>query len=156
MLVYSLVKSVHIVSAAVLFGTGAGIAFFFLAAHLGGDSEAKRFAARTTVKADFLFTTPAVLVQPLSGAWLIWRGGWPALDAWLALTYVLYLVAGACWIPVVLIQLRMARMLEAERAGTPIDAERYRRLFRAWFLLGWPAFASLIAVFWLMVAKPSW
>jgi uncharacterized membrane protein len=31
----------------------------------------------------------------------------------------------------------------------------YDRYMRAWFLLGWPAFLSLIGVFALMVMKPA-
>jgi uncharacterized membrane protein len=133
---------------------GAGIAFFFLAAQSCG-AEARLFAARATIKADFLFTTPAVVFQPFSGAYLIWQGGWPAASVWLLITYALYVIAGLCWLPVVAIQLRMARMLESEAAGVPLDLVRYRGLFRVWFVLGWPAFLSLIVIFWLMVAKPS-
>jgi uncharacterized membrane protein len=150
---YSIVKTAHVISAAVLFGTGAGIAFFFLAAQSRG-AEARLFAARATVRADFLFTTPAVIIQPLSGAYLIWQGGWPAASTWLIVTYILYVLAGLCWLPVVAIQLRMARMLEAESAGVPLDLVRYRRLLRLWFALGWPAFLSLVVIFWLMVSKP--
>jgi len=152
---YSIVKTAHVIGAAVLFGTGAGIAFFFLAAHSRG-AEARLFAARATVRADLLFTTPAVIIQPLSGAYLIWQGNWPVASAWLVITYVLYGIAGLCWLPVVAIQLRMAHMLEAEAAGMALDPVRYRQLFRIWFVLGWPAFVSVIAIFWLMVSKPSW
>lgn len=154
--VYSIAKTVHVLSATLLFGTGLGTAFFFLGAHLWGDQAARRFAARTTVRADFLFTLPAVIVQPLSGAFLIWRGGIDPADLWLAAAYGFYILAGLCWVPVVFIQLEMVRMLETEARGEPLDAQRYRRLLNLWFLLGWPAFLGLIAIFWLMVAKPGW
>jgi len=153
---YLLAKTVHIVSATVLFGTGLGTAFFFLAAHRGPDAAARLFAARTTVLADFLFTTPAILVQPLSGAWLVWKGGFDPLDRWLVVTYALYALAGLCWLPVVSIQIRLKSMLVHQARGEAIDQSRYRRLLRWWFALGWPAFGGLVTVFWLMVAKPSW
>lgn len=149
---YTVVKTAHIISATLLFGTGLGTAFFFLAAHLWGDRAAQLFATRTTARADFLFTLPAVLIQPVSGAWLIWRGGWEAASLWLLAAYALYILAGLCWVPVVFIQLRMARMQET--GG--FDQSQYRRLLRTWFLLGWPAFLGLIAIFWLMIAKPPW
>ena len=83
---YSFVKTLHVLSAAVLFGTGAGIAYFMLMGHLSGVPAARRFAAATTVRADFLFTLPAVIVQPLSGAWLVWQGGFDWSDRWLVAT----------------------------------------------------------------------
>lgn len=150
---YLLVKTVHILSAAVLFGTGLGIAATMLFGHLSGDPAARLFAARTTVRMDMLFTLPAVILQPLSGAWLISQAGFGWREPWLLASYALYVLAGLCWLPVVAIQIRLKAMLEA--GALPEDAA-YRRLFRLWFLLGWPAFGAVVAITWLMVAKPSW
>jgi len=153
---YAIIKTVHILSATILFGTGLGTAFFFWRAHAPGNERGRLAAARTTVLADWLFTTPAVLLQPVTGAWLIVKAGFAWDDLWLLATYALYLVAGLCWLPVVAIQIRMKRMLEREASGEAIDREGYDRLFRMWFLLGWPAFGGLLVVFFLMVLKPSW
>jgi uncharacterized membrane protein len=153
---YSLVKTLHIVSATIVFGTGIGIAGLMFFGCRSGSAAQRAFAARMTVKADFLVTLPSVIVQPLSGAWLIWQGGLRWDDDWLVLTYGLYLLAAACWLPVVLIQMRMKIMLEARLRGAAFDAVRFDRLFRAWFALGWPAFGGLIVIFWLMVTKPTW
>lgn len=153
---YLLVKTLHIITATIVFGTGIGIANFMFFGHRSGLAQERAFAARMTVKADFLFTLPSVIIQPLSGAWLIWHGGFPWNDDWLVLTYALYLLAGACWVPVVVIQMRMKAMLEAQLRDETFDEAAYNRLFRAWFVLGWPAFGGLIIVFWLMVAKPQW
>lgn len=152
---YPIVKTVHILSATVLFGTGLGTAFFFWSAR-HGDDAARLYAARTTVRADFLFTLPAVILQPLSGAWLVSRSGYGWTEGWLVWTYGLYALAGLCWLPVVWLQMRMADMMAARVAGEPFDAARYERLRRAWFWLGWPAFGGLVMVFYLMVAKPAW
>lgn len=155
--VYPIIKMIHIISATILFGTGIGIAFFFFLPHLRQqDVTAKLAAARTTVTADFLFTLPAVIVQPLTGAWLVWKGGFDWADYWLVMTYGLYVVAGLCWVPVVIIQIRLKQMLEAQAAGVAIDQPMYDRLFRCWFILGWPAFGGLVVTFFLMVAKPTW
>lgn len=153
---YFLVKTLHILSATIIFGTGIGTAFFFLAAHRTPDIASRLFVAKATVFADFLFTTPAVVIQPLSGAWLIWRGGFDWADRWLVWTYVLYLIAALCWVPVVVIQIRLKSLLLRKSNGEAIDEAAYSRLLRRWFVLGWPAFGGLIVVFWLMVAKPSW
>lgn len=153
---YLVIKTIHIISATVLFGTGMGIAFFHFAGQRSPDFAAKLFAARMTALADYLFTLPAVIIQPLTGALLIWQIGFDWLDYWLVFTYALYVIAGICWIPVVFIQIRIKRMLELRAEGSPFDQRAYERLCRWWFALGWPAFGGLIIVFFLMVAKPSW
>jgi uncharacterized membrane protein len=108
------------------------------------------------VLADWIFTAPAVVLQPITGAWLIIHGGLAWNDLWLVATYALYLIAGLCWLPVVAIQIRMKSMLQRAAVGDDFDEHLYGRLFRTWFLLGWPAFGGLVVVFFLMVLKPSW
>jgi uncharacterized membrane protein len=152
---YSLVKTVHIISAAVLFGTGLGTAFFFWSSR-NVDDAARLFAARTTVRADFLFTLPAVIIQPLTGAWMAVRAGFELRDLWLTASVVLYILAGLCWLPVVGLQMRMKRMLQVKISGGEFDEVEFGRMRRTWFVLGWPAFLGLLVVFWLMVAKPTW
>lgn len=152
--IYQAVKTLHILGAAVLFGTGIGIAFFMYAAHFTQNLHEKYFAARMTVLADTIFTAPAVILQPLSGIWLVLNGGYGAQDLWLHITYALYVVAGFCWLPVVWIQLQLRNMIKAAiETQTPLPA-RYHKLFRLWFALGWPAFGALLVIFGLMVAKP--
>jgi uncharacterized membrane protein len=114
------------------------------------------FAARWTVRADFLFTLPAGILQPVTGAALIANGGIDPSASWIVLSVALYALAGLCWIPVVWLQIRMKRMLESSVCGRGFDQQAYERLRRTWFLLGFPAFLGLIVVFWLMVAKPNW
>jgi uncharacterized membrane protein len=152
---YLLLKTVHVVSAALLFGTGLGTAFFMWFTHRSGDVAAIARVARLTVLADVLFTAPAVVVQPLSGFALMRLAGYGENLPWLQLAFVLYFIAGACWIPVVVLQ-RYARDLaiQAARDGTALPAA-YQRAMRWWFALGWPAFAAVLTTYWLMVAKPA-
>jgi uncharacterized membrane protein len=151
---YFVAKTLHILSAAILFGTGAGIAFFMWQSRHAANPHERHFASRQTVLADFLFTLPAVIVQPLTGIWLIQLGGHDPAAPWLVGTYALYALAGACWLPVVGIQIRLKTMAgESVLHRAPLP-DRYHHLFRIWFLLGWPAFISVIVIFWLMVAKP--
>ena len=152
---YTILKVVHIVSSTVLFGTGLGTALHFWLANRSGDVRAIAVSARSTVFADFAFTTPAVVVQPATGVALALMAGFPLSSPWIVLSVALYVLAGACWLPVVFIQLRMRRMAdEAVASDGPLGAQ-YRRLLNAWFTLGWPAFIALVIVFWLMVAKPA-
>lgn len=148
-------KFIHILSAILLFGTGLGTAFHGMASNLSKDVRAIAVANRNVVLADWLFTTPAVVIQPISGLWLALEQGWPLTSGWIVLTLVLYAVAGACWLPVVWLQLRMRRMAEdAVAAGTDLPP-LYHRFFRIWFALGWPAFAAMVAIVGLMVFKPE-
>lgn len=154
-MLYLLVKYVHIIGAAVLLGTGAGIAFFMLMAHLRGDPREVAGVARTVVLADFLFTASAVIIQPLTGAWLAWSSGYSLWDGWIALSIVLYFITGAFWLPVVWMQARMRTLaVEAANKTAPLPSE-YHRLFRWWFAFGFPAFAAILGIFWLMIARPA-
>lgn len=151
---YFLVKTLHIISSTVLFGTGLGIAFFMFCSRYAKDIHEKYYAARFTVLADYIFTMPAVILQPLTGFWLIEEGSFDPHALWLSLTYGLYILAGLCWLPVVWIQIQLRKMLsESVESGSPLPA-KYQTLFSIWFWLGWPAFLSLVAIFYLMVTKP--
>lgn len=153
---YLLVKWLHILSSVVLVGTGFGSAFYMFFGNRSGSVAAQAVISRLVVRADWWFTTPAAVFQPLSGLWLAHAAGWPLSSTWLLLAVLLYVFAGACWLPVVWLQLRMSRMAhEAGRDGTPLPAafDRYRRW---WEGLGYPAFFAMLAIFYLMVAKPTW
>jgi len=155
MTMYALLKFVHVVSATLLFGTGLGTAFFMWMSHRTGNVVAIAAAARITVLADWLFTAPAVIVQPVSGVLLMRLVGYPFDTSWLLAASVLYVLAGACWLPVVVLQLRMRdHAARAARDGGPLPPQ-YHRCVRWWFALGWPAFLAVLATFWLMVAKPA-
>lgn len=151
---YFIVKTLHILSATVLFGTGMGIAFFMLRSRFTDNLQEKLYASKNTVLADYLFTLPSVIIQPLSGIALIYIAGYNWTDLWLAISYVVYLIAGLCWLPVVWIQIQLKNMVATSLEQGSELPKRYYRLFRIWMLLGWPAFMGLVLIFYLMVAKP--
>jgi uncharacterized membrane protein len=152
---YLVVKWIHIVSSTILFGTGIGSAFYMLMASLKRDPRVVHATVKNVVLADWLFTTPAVIVQPLSGIWLVHLAGFPWSSRWLVVSIVLYFVAGACWLPVVWMQIRMREMARrAVEQGGDLPA-RYFAYLRVWVALGIPAFFALVVVFYLMVAKPA-
>ena len=149
------VKLLHILSSTLLLGAGLGTAFSLWRADRGGDMAVLAAVARNVVIADWTFTAPAVLVQPATGLYLIHLAQIPLATPWVVTSLALYAVVGACWLPVVWIQLRVARLAAAAaRDRTPPPAE-LRRLMSWWYALGWPAFAGVIAIFGLMVFKPA-
>ncbi len=151
---YLWIKWLHILSSTLLFGTGLGIAFFMWLAHRRGDVRVIAATARSVVIADACFTAPAVLTQLLTGVWLVHALGVPWTQRWLLYALVLFLVVGACWLPVLWLQWRARNLAEqADANNTPLPAE-FHRVMRWWFWLGWPAFISVLAIFWLMVMKP--
>lgn len=151
---YLTLKLVHILSSTLLFGTGLGTAFFMWRAHLNGQPQVIAAVSREVVRADWWFTLPAVLVQPLTGYLMIEQLGYDWRQSWLFYSIVLYLLIGACWLPVLWLQHQMQRMAaSAVAAGTELPA-RYHRFFKIWFFLGWPAFVAVMAIFYLMVNKP--
>jgi uncharacterized membrane protein len=152
---YVLLKTLHILSSTLLFGTGLGTAFFMWFTHRTDQVAAIATAARLTVLADLLFTTPAVIVQPVSGLLLMRLMGFDLHTPWLQASIALYLITGACWLPVVWLQWRARNLATtAMRENTPLPTTYYRCM-HVWFALGWPAFLAVLAVFWLMVAKPT-
>jgi len=152
---YFALKLIHILGAAVLFGTGLGIAFFMWMAHRTRDAAHIARTARVVVIADAVFTATAVIVQPLSGVALVHLVGYSWREPWIGTSLALYLFTGACWLPVVWIQLRLRDLAaDAARRGVPLSAD-YDRLFAIWFALGWPAFLAVIAIFAVMIGKPQ-
>jgi uncharacterized membrane protein len=151
---YLLARWLHILSSTVLFGTGIGTAFQMVWAMRTGKVETVHSVASGVVWADWLFTTPAGIVQPLTGLWLIYIAGYSLAEPWLLATYALYVLAFICWAPVVHLQIRIRDLAgEALANGEALPHEAIR-LYRTWFALGWPAFGALMVVFWLMVSRP--
>jgi uncharacterized membrane protein len=154
-MIYLLLKYLHVLGAMVILGTGAGIAFFMLMAHLSRDAAFVARTAGVVVLADMVFTATAVIAQPLTGYLLVRETGRSLLDGWVLASLVLYGVAGLFWLPVVWMQERMHELAAAAAsAGEPMPLA-YHRLFRLWFAFGFPGFGSVMLILWLMIAKPS-
>jgi uncharacterized membrane protein len=152
---YLLLKYVHILSATLLFGTGLGTAFHGFLAFRSRDARVIAAVGRSVILAVWLFTAPAAIVQPATGIAMALMAGLPLTSGWLALSLALYVLVGACWLPVVWLQIKLRAIAKASLlAGTPLPA-KYFRYLRAWFILGWPAFAGVLAIFYLMIFKPD-
>lgn len=155
MTLYFILKWLHVLGATVLFGTGLGIAFFMWMTHRRGNVAEIVGVARLVVLADACFTAPAVVLQLITGVWLMRLTGFTWTTPWLFMALLLFVLVGACWLPVVWMQWRARDLaLRALADGTPLPPT-YHRLMRWWFWLGWPAFIGVLAIVWLMVAKPD-
>ena len=151
---YSTLKLIHILSATLLFGTGLGSAFYKWMADRSKNLQAMAHTNEIVVMADWLFTTPTVIIQPVTGIWLLHMLGIPFSQPWVVAVFVLYFVAGACWLPVVWLQIKMRDMSQyAVQQGSGVG-DQYHRYAHFWFWLGVPAFISMVAVYFLMVFKP--
>jgi uncharacterized membrane protein len=152
---YLIVKYIHILSAALLFGTGLGTAFHGFLAFRTRDAAVITAVGRSVVLADWLFTTPAVLIQPATGIWMTVQADLPLTTGWIAVSLVLYVFTGLCWLPVVWLQMRL-RTIARESAMKKLPLPpAYFRYFQLWFLLGWPAFLAVLGIFYLMIFKPE-
>lgn len=148
---YATIKTLHILSMVLLFGTGLGSAYYKWMADRSGIVAHIAATNRQVVLADWLFTAPTVIIQPVTGLWMAKTIGLSPATPWLAASLVLYALAGACWLPVVVLQLRMQKIADAATDGKLPD--RYWQLAGCWIWLGLPAFASMVCVVAMMVHK---
>lgn len=152
---YLIVKWVHVLSSTVLFGTGVGTAYYLLTVSLTGEPRAVAIVSARVVTADWLFTATTVVVQPLTGLYLVHLSGGSLAPTWLGTSMWLFGLTVACWLPVVWLQIRMRNLArQAVALGRPLPPA-YRRCLIAWIALGCPAFVAMVGVFYLMVAKPA-
>ena len=152
---YLSLKWLHILSSVVLVGTGFGSAFYLFFTHRTKNVAAIAVVVKLVVRADFWLTTPTIVIQPISGIALAYLAGFPLTQGWLAYSLFLYALAGACWLPVVWLQIQMARIAEQCLAQAMPLPEKYWQYAKYWERLGYPAFLAMLGVYWLMVFKPN-
>lgn len=150
---YLTLKTLHILSMVLLFGTGLGSAFYKWMADRSGQVSHIAVTNRHVVLADWFFTTPTVIFQPISGVAMAYMAGIPLSTPWIAISLGLYCLAGICWLPVVWLQIRMQKIAEAALASGTALPDAYWRMARWWFWLGVPAFTAMVVVVTLMVFK---
>ena len=152
---YEILRFLHVIGATVLLGTGAGIAFFMVVSIRSREPALIAHVASIVVLADTVFTATAAVLQPVTGLALAHHVGWPVLSGWVLASLGLYVLVGALWLPVVAIQIRMRNLARAARdAGQPLP-DAFDRLYRIWLACGFPAFAAVLAIVWLMLTKPA-
>ena len=152
---YDILRFLHVIGATVLLGTGAGIAFFMVISNRSGDPRLIAHVGGIVVLADTVFTATAAIVQPITGYLLAREAGWPVVSGWVGLSLALYIIVGAFWLPVVWMQIRLRNMARSAAGEGKALPAAYHRLYRWWFAFGFPAFAAVLAIIWLMLTKPS-
>ncbi len=148
-------KYLHVIGATILLGTGLGIAFFMLRAHRSGDVGIIAHVSGSVVVADLVFTATAVVMQPVTGFLLAKMTGYDLSERWILASLGLYLIIGLFWLPVVFIQMRIGALARKALMSGQALPQAYYRLFWIWFALGWPSFGAVLAIFWLMIARPA-
>ena len=151
---FLILKWAHILSSVLLVGTGFGSAFYLYFINRTRNTQSIAEVSRLVVKADFWFTSPTIIIQPLTGFAMISIAGYSLTQTWLLWTYALYVLAGACWLPVVWLQIRMDAIANAALLSKSPLPTRYWQYARYWEWLGYPAFLAMFAIYGLMVIKP--
>lgn len=155
MTAYLIIKTLHILSAMLIAGTGFGTAFYLSVTNRSGSVPAQAVVSHWVCKADFWFTTPAVIFQPLSGLWLMHQLKMPMTSTWIWVSLALFVFAGVCWLPVVVWQIQMRNLAKTVNDnGETTLPNTYWQLAKKWELLGYPAFTAVVMIFFLMVMKP--
>src|ERR1700756_2388950 len=155
MTIYFVIKYLHVLGAIVILGTGSGIAFFMLMAHLSKNADFIARSGAVVVIADTIFTLSAVIAQPITGMELMIVQSIPVREHWILAALALYVLAGLFWIPVVFMQVEMRDLARAAADKREPLPPRYFALFRRWLVFGIPGFGSVMIILWLMIAKPE-
>ncbi|HAT1770702.1 TPA: DUF2269 domain-containing protein [Legionella pneumophila] len=154
-MLYFYLKFIHILSSTILFGTGIGTASVMVYGHRTKNPIVIAAISKYVVFADWIFTGTSGIVQPLTGFAMVYLAGFSWTSFWILGSILGYVIAACCWFPVVYLQIRIRDLaIESIKNNTTLPNE-YHRYFLYWFILGWPAFLSLIGVFYLMTNKPA-
>jgi len=152
---FLIIKWIHIISSTLLFGTGLGSAFYKYMADRSGNIQTMAYTNKNVVLADWVFTTPTIIIQPITGILMVLMLGYSFTESWILLSIVLYFFAGACWLPVVVLQIRMRNISNEAVLNNKALPDLYWKQATIWFWLGIPAFISIVTVFFLMTNKPN-
>ena len=152
---YLTIKFIHIISATLLFGTGLGSAFYMFMAYKSNNISVMAATNRMVVIADYCFTAPTVIIQLLTGLYLLNSLQIAWTSAWSLSVLALYFFVGACWLPVVWLQIvltKKAKLLEKSSINQ-VDAD-YQQYMKIWLILGIIAFPAVLVLYALMIFKP--
>ena len=152
---YSAIKLVHVLSAALLIGVGAGTAFFLWYTHRSGEIGAIRIATRAALLVEWWIIVPTVVLQPLTGFWMLDVDGQALQQPWTVAALLLFSVAGVVWVPAVALKIRMHNFARAAaERRLPLPPE-FHRWMHWWLALWWTIFLLTLAILALMVFRPS-
>ncbi len=152
-MLYALLKVAHIIAMAFFFGAGAASAVLKLRADRSGDLQSMSFVAGQIVWADWLFTIPSGIALPATGLGMAFLAGIPITSGWLVGGIVLFVIAGLCWVPAAVLQIKMRQEInEAILAKRDLSPD-YQKWTRYWLALGVPSFTATVLAIYVMVVK---
>ena len=149
-----MIRLLHIVSSALMFGVGIGAFWFMLTAARSGSPAAIAVTTRNAVRAEWFIAAPVALIQPTTGYLLMLQLGYSLHTSWFAAVATLYIFAGMCWVYLVKAELKMRDVVAGHSADRVMPAE-FGPLFQRWTRLALGSFASVLAIFGLMVFGPG-
>ena len=152
---YNLLLLIHIASVILLLGVGGGSAFYKFMADRSGNLEVIVHTNKMVVLADWLFTTPSVILQPITGIMLIHVMGISWETPWLFFSIILYIFSITLWLVAVYLQIKMKNLaIEAQHKNEILD-NKYFRLVKYWTRLGLFSAFMMAVIFYFMLFKPS-
>jgi uncharacterized membrane protein len=148
------IRLVHVVSSALMFGVGIGAFWFMLATVRSGNPAAIAVTTRNAVRAEWFIAAPVAVIQPVTGYLLMLQLGYPLQSPWFYAVAALYIVAGMCWVYLVKAELRLRGLAAVHSASVALPGE-FGVLFRRWTRLAMASIAGVLGIFWLMVFRPG-
>ena len=150
---YNTLITLHIISVILLLGVGGGSAFYKFMSDRSGNLEVIVHTNKMVVLADWLFTTPSVLLQPITGLMLANLMGYSFDELWLLLSVTLYVFSTLLWLVAVWLQIKMKKMARSAVEQKVNLGEAYAKLVNYWIWLGVFSAFSMGTVFYLMIYK---
>jgi uncharacterized membrane protein len=149
-----MIRLLHIVSSALMFGVGIGAFWFMVTAARSGSPAAIAVTTRNAVRAEWFIAAPVALIQPTTGYLLMRQLGYALQSSWFVAVVMLYVFAGMCWVYLVKTELKLRDVAAGHRAASVLPRE-FGVLFQRWTRLALGSFAGVLAIFWLMVFRPG-
>ena len=151
---YTTLLFLHISSVILLLGIGGGSAFYKFMADRSENLEVILHTNKMVVFADWIFTTPSAIIQPITGVMLMNLMGYSWQTPWLLLAMILYVFSGVLWLVAVYLQIQMKNMAEEAKEKSTLLGNAYKKLVNYWLILGVFSFGAMGGVFYLMVYRP--
>ena len=149
-----MIRLLHIVSSALMFGVGVGAFWFMVTAARSGNPAAIAVTTRNAVRAEWFIAAPVALIQPTTGYLLMLQLGYSLHSSWFAAVATLYIITGMSWVYLVKAELKMRGLATAHSTSVALPDE-FGVLFRRWTWLALGSFAGVLGIFWLMVFRPG-
>ena len=152
-MLYLSLKYIHIIAAIFLFGFGMGSYLYLIAASRTANPQVIAHVARMVVQFDTWITTPAGVIQIITGFVLVKLAGLGLTTEWVLTSLIIFLCVGALWLPVLVLQKRLQQMALSAVEMSRALGDGYRGVYRQWFWMGVLGFSGMFVIVLIMVTK---